>query len=156
MLLYDGAGINTMAVRLFILERGHVSLDVKQIDIMNMENRKPAFVKNFHSRGTSRALRISDDFVLTEITAIAEYVDEVANGGESLFGTTALERAETRMWLRRADLEIYRTRAQHHGLKWIIRSEFLCQLRFAFVNSQYRPLKFLEVETILCSQCPTI
>jgi glutathione S-transferase len=34
------------------------------------------------------------------------YADEIAGGGASLFGTTALERAETRMWLRRADLEI--------------------------------------------------
>ncbi|RSL83725.1 hypothetical protein CEP51_004330 [Fusarium floridanum] len=106
MLLYDAGAINTLAVRLFILERGHVSLDVKQIDIMTMENRKPAYVKNVNPRGTLPALRISDDFVLTEITAIAEYIDEIAEGGESLFGTTALERAETRMWLRRADLEI--------------------------------------------------
>ncbi|UPL00140.1 hypothetical protein LCI18_011074 [Fusarium solani-melongenae] len=106
MLLYDALGINTCAVRLFILERGHVSLDVKQIDVMTMKNRKPAYVKNVHSRGTLPALRISDDFVLTEITAIAEYLDEIASDGASLFGTTALERAETRMWLRRADLEI--------------------------------------------------
>ncbi|KAH7168468.1 glutathione S-transferase [Fusarium sp. MPI-SDFR-AT-0072] len=30
----------------------------------------------------------------------------IAQGGESLFGETPLERAETRMWLRRMDLEI--------------------------------------------------
>lgn len=52
------------------------------------------------------ALSIGKDFVLTEITAVCEYLDEVAKGGRSLFGTTALERAETRMWLRRMDLEI--------------------------------------------------
>ncbi|KAJ4098112.1 hypothetical protein NW761_004249 [Fusarium oxysporum] len=33
-------------------------------------------------------------------------VYEIAQGGESLFGETPLERAETRMWLRRMDLEI--------------------------------------------------
>ncbi|KAF4974837.1 hypothetical protein FZEAL_8298 [Fusarium zealandicum] len=106
MLLYDALAANTYAVRLFILERGHVSLDVKQVDINTMENRKPAYLNNVNSRGELPALRISDDFVLTEISAISEYLDEIAGGGDSLFGSTPLERGETRMWLRRMDLEI--------------------------------------------------
>ncbi|KGO57818.1 Glutathione S-transferase, N-terminal [Penicillium expansum] len=65
-----------------------------------------AYRTNVNSRGELPALRISDQFVLTEITAICEYFDEVAKGGKSLFGETALERAETRMWLRRMDMEI--------------------------------------------------
>ena len=109
MLLYDAVAVNTYAVRLFILERGGISLDVKQVDIQTMENRKPAYLNAVNSRGELPALRISDDFVLTEIVAIAEYLDETAGTGgtgASLFGATALERAETRMWLRRMDLEI--------------------------------------------------
>ncbi|KAJ0144030.1 hypothetical protein HZ326_13172 [Fusarium oxysporum f. sp. albedinis] len=43
-------------------------------------------------------------------THVASYrhlrVYEIAQGGTSLFGETPLERAETRMWLRRMDLEI--------------------------------------------------
>ncbi|KAJ5519310.1 Glutathione S-transferase N-terminal [Penicillium expansum] len=65
-----------------------------------------AYRTNVNSRGELPALRISDQFVLTEITAICEYFDEVAKGGKSLFSETALERAETRMWLRRMDMEI--------------------------------------------------
>jgi glutathione S-transferase len=106
MKLYDAPASNTMVVRLFILERGGIDMDVEPVDIMTMENRKPAYVKHVNPRGELPALRISDDFVLTEITAICEYLDEVAQGGSSLIGATALERAETRMWLRRMDLEI--------------------------------------------------
>jgi glutathione S-transferase len=106
MKLYDAPGANTMAVRLFILERGGLELEVQQVDIMTMENRKPAYRNNVNTRGELPALRISDDFVLTEITAVNEYLDEVATVGQSLFGTNALERAETRMWTRRMDLEI--------------------------------------------------
>ena len=95
-----------MAVRLFILERGGIELDVQPVDIMNMDNRKPKYKKTVNARGELPALRVNDDFVLTEITAVNEYLDEIAKGGKSLFGADALERAETRMWLRRMDLEI--------------------------------------------------
>lgn len=106
MELFDAPGANTMAVRLFILERGHLTLDVKQIDIMTMENRKPTYRNNINSRGELPALRLPSGNILTEIAAINEYLDEVATGGESLYGKTPEERAETRMWLRRMDLEI--------------------------------------------------
>ncbi|KAI1049884.1 hypothetical protein LB506_001890 [Fusarium annulatum] len=46
------------------------------------------------------------EFTLLFITAICEYLDEIAQGGKSLFGETPIERAETRLWLRRMDLEI--------------------------------------------------
>ncbi|KAL0933285.1 glutathione S-transferase domain-containing protein [Colletotrichum truncatum] len=106
MKFYDAAAPNPYVVRLFILERGGINLDVQQVDIMALENRRLAYRRDVNSRGELPALRISDDFVLTEITAICEYLDEVAEGGKSLFGETAQERAETRMWLRRMDLEI--------------------------------------------------
>ncbi len=44
--------------------------------------------------------------MLTEITAICEYVDEMAKGTPSLIGATPEERARTRMWTRRIDLNI--------------------------------------------------
>ena len=44
--------------------------------------------------------------LLAEITAICEYLDEVGPAGTSLIGATAQERAETRMWVRRLDLNI--------------------------------------------------
>ncbi|XUY30064.1 glutathione binding-like protein (plasmid) [Agrobacterium sp. rho-8.1] len=44
--------------------------------------------------------------MITEITAICRYLDEVAKGGRSLFGATPEERAVTDMWTRRVYLEI--------------------------------------------------
>jgi len=44
--------------------------------------------------------------VLAEITAICEYVDEVKKDTPSLMGDTPAERALTRMWTRRIDLNI--------------------------------------------------
>lgn len=106
MELYEAASANNMAVRLFILERGGLTLDIHHVDIMTMENRKPAYCNNVNSRGELPALRLPSGRILTEIAAINEYLDEVASGGPSLYGTDPEERAETRMWLRRMDLEI--------------------------------------------------
>ncbi|KAK6220684.1 hypothetical protein LQW54_001875 [Pestalotiopsis sp. IQ-011] len=106
MKLYDAPAPNPYVVRLFVLERGGPQFDVQQVDIMALENRRLAYRRDVNPRDELPALRISDSFVLTEITAICEYLDEIAQGGKSLFGETPEERAETRMWLRRMDLEI--------------------------------------------------
>lgn len=108
MILYDAnaPGPNPVTVRLFVLERGGLDLDVKTIDLANLENRSKAYKDEINARGEVPALRLDDGRVLTEITAICEYVDEVAKGGRSLLGDTPEERALTRMWTRRVDLEI--------------------------------------------------
>ncbi|KAF4556559.1 Glutathione S-transferase-like protein 4 [Elsinoe fawcettii] len=72
---------------------------------MNLENRRLAYRK-INPRGEVPALVLEDGTVLTETPAVCEYIDEIATSGQSLYGNTALERAETRMWLRRMDLEI--------------------------------------------------
>ena len=105
MKLYDGMSAHTMAVRLFILERGGLTLDVETIDMITLQNRGPAFRK-INPRGEMPALELDDGTILTEIPAICEYLDEMATSGHSLFGSNPQERAETRMWLRRMDLEI--------------------------------------------------
>lgn len=50
-------------------------------------------------------LELDDGSVLSEITAICEYLDEITPG-PSLIGTTPQQRAECRMWTRRIDLGI--------------------------------------------------
>jgi glutathione S-transferase len=105
MKLYDAPASNPMVVRLFVLERGGISLDAETTDVMTMENRGLEYRK-INPRGEVPALILDNGFVLTEVTVICEYLDEIAQGGKSLFGETPLERAETRMWLRRMDLEI--------------------------------------------------
>ncbi|CEJ59048.1 Putative Glutathione S-transferase domain-containing protein [Penicillium brasilianum] len=105
MKFFDAAASHPMAVRLFVLERGGLNFDVETIDIMSLQNRRLAF-RAINPRGEVPALRLDNGTVLTEITAICEYLDEIALGGTSLFGNTPEQRAETRMWLRRIDLEV--------------------------------------------------
>lgn len=107
MLLYDNVhACNPLVVRIFILERGGLELDIQAVDIFNLENRRLAYRTNVNSRGEIPALRLDDGTIITEITAICEYLDEVAKGGNSLFGATPTERAVTHMWLRRVDIEL--------------------------------------------------
>ena len=51
-------------------------------------------------------MALDDGTVIAEITAICEYLDEVGPAGKTLIGSTPEERAETRMWMRRIDLNI--------------------------------------------------
>lgn len=104
MLLYDSVGPNPRVVRVFAAERG-ITLPSTRIDLRGGENRQPAFLAK-NPLGQLPALALDDGFVLTEITAICEYLDETAAGGPSLIGSTAQQRAETRMWVRRIDLHI--------------------------------------------------
>ncbi|MEO8114516.1 MAG: glutathione binding-like protein, partial [Phenylobacterium sp.] len=51
------------------------------------------------------ALELDDGSCLTEITAICEYLEE-RQPKPALIGTTAEERAATRMWTRRVDIKV--------------------------------------------------
>lgn len=104
MMFYDSVGPNPRMVRMFAAERG-VALPATRVDLRGGENRRePYLAKN--PMGQLPALELDNGFVLSEITAICEYLDDIAPAGASLIGTTAIERAETRMWTRRIDLNI--------------------------------------------------
>jgi glutathione S-transferase len=105
MLLYDSIGPNPKVVRMFIAERGIAEIPRHTIDLMGGENRQAPYLEK-NPTGQCPALELDDHSYLTEITAICEYLDEVASGGTSLIGKTPQERAETRMWTRRIDLGI--------------------------------------------------
>lgn len=105
MKLYDGPAAHTMAVRLFALERGGLTFDVQRVDVQNMENRRTAY-RTINPRGEVPALQLDNGTIISDIVAIFEYFDEIVTSGKSLYGDNAIERAETRMWLRRMDLEI--------------------------------------------------
>ncbi len=68
------------------------------------ENRQSDYLKK-NPTGGSPCLELNNGDYLSEITAICEYLDEVS-AGDSLIGSTPEERAETRMWTRRVDLNI--------------------------------------------------
>ena len=104
MLFYDSVGPNPRVVRIFAAERG-VELPSTKIDLRAGENRQPPYMAK-NPAGQMPALELDDGFVLAEITAICEYLDEIGPSGKTLIGATPQERAETRMWVRRIDLNI--------------------------------------------------
>jgi glutathione S-transferase len=105
MRLFNSIGPNPKTVRMFIAERGISGIEMQEVDLMGGENRQAAHrAKN--PMGQTPVLQLDDGACLTEITAICEYLDETAAGGVSLIGGNAKERAETRMWTRRIDLNI--------------------------------------------------
>ena len=103
MKLINSVGPNPHVVRMFAAEKG-IALELEQIDLMAGENRKEPFLSKNPS-GQSPALQLDNGSYITEITAICEYLDEKFPG-RSLLGSTPEERAETRMWTRRIDLNI--------------------------------------------------
>lgn len=103
MKLHNSIGPNPKAVRMFVSELG-IELEMVDVDIMAGENRQEAYLK-INPAGQTPALELDDGSVITEITAICEYLDDL-QGSTSLIGTTPQERAETRMWTRRVDLAI--------------------------------------------------
>lgn len=103
MKLYTSIGPNPHVVNMFLAERG-IDIEKVEIDLMGGENRQEEHLKRNPS-GQSPCLELDDGTFLAEITAICEYLDE-KNGSSALIGTTPEERAETRMWARRIDLQI--------------------------------------------------
>ena len=103
MLFYNSVGPNPRVVRMFMAERG-IEIPRTEVDLRGGENRQPAYMAK-NPAGQMPCLELDDGTVLAEITAICEYLDETAPG-PSLIGSDAKERAETRMWVRRIDLNI--------------------------------------------------
>ncbi len=103
MKLYDSIGPNPHVVRMFLAEKG-VTLPVETVDIRAGANRQGDFLAKNPS-GQCPALELDNGAILAEITAICEYIEDV-NPEPSLFGKSAEEKANARMWMRRVDLNI--------------------------------------------------
>jgi glutathione S-transferase len=104
MKLYNSGGPNPRMVRMFMAEKG-VAVDKIEIDLRGGENRREPYLQ-VNAAGQTPALMLDDGTVIAEITAICEYIDEIKKDTPSLIGGTAVERAATRMWVRRIDLNI--------------------------------------------------
>jgi glutathione S-transferase len=104
MKLYNSIGPNPRMVRMFMAEKG-IDLPKVEVDLRGGENRRAPYLQ-VNPSGQSPALELDDGTVLAEITAICEYLDEIKKDTPSLIGDTAEERARTRMWTRRVDLNI--------------------------------------------------
>ncbi len=104
MKFYTSVGPNPRVVKLFMTEKG-ITVPAVEIDLRGGENRRPPYSTEVNPAGQTPALALDDGSVLTEITAICEYLDE-RFPGNSLIGATAEDRAKTRMWVRRVDLKV--------------------------------------------------
>lgn len=104
MKLYNSIGPNPRMVRMFAAEKG-LALPTVEIDLLGGENRQPPYSGGVNVAGQTPALQLEDGQVITEITVICEYLEE-KHPTPALIGATPEERAETRMWTRRIDLNI--------------------------------------------------
>ena len=105
MKFYNSRGPNPRMVRMFMAEKG-IDVPKVEVDLLAGENRREPYTTKVNPAGQCPALELDDGTVLAEITAICEYVDEVKKDTPSLIGDTPEERAKTRMWTRRIDLNI--------------------------------------------------
>ena len=103
MKLHNGLGPNPRTVRMFLAEKG-LTLPLVEVDLMGGENRRAPYTDKNPS-GQLPCLELDDGTILAEILPICEYVEE-KRPQPPLVGTTPEERAVTRMWTRRVDLNI--------------------------------------------------
>ena len=103
MKLFNSIGPNPKVVRMFMAELG-IEIEKEEIDLMGGANRQEPYLL-VNPGGQLPALELDSGAVISEITGICEYLSE-RQGGSSLIGQNAEERALTRMWVRRIDLGI--------------------------------------------------
>lgn len=103
MLLLDALSPAPRTLRMFLLEKS-LHLPVQQIDVFTGENRQPPFLAH-NPAGQTPALLLDDGTCLAEAVAIMEYLEEL-HPTPALIGTTPQERALTRQWQRRVELNI--------------------------------------------------
>jgi glutathione S-transferase len=108
--LYNSLGPNPHVVRMFAAEKG-IALPLQPVDVMNAEHRLAPYSGRVNTMMQTPALETDDGAVICEVTAICEYLEEL-HPDPPLVGATPVERAETRMWVRRIDLNILEGRSR--------------------------------------------
>ncbi len=103
MRLFNSVGPNPKVVRMFLAEK-NLTLPVIEIDLRGGENRQAPYTDKNPS-GQCPCLELDNGTYLSEITAICEYIED-KQPAPTLIGSTPEEKAETRMWVRRIDLNI--------------------------------------------------
>lgn len=103
MKLYNSLGPNPRLVRMFLVEKG-VELPAEEIDIMAGENRRAPYTDK-NPGGQMPSLELDDGRVLAETVTICEYIED-RHPTPPLIGASPEEKAETRMWVRRVELNI--------------------------------------------------
>jgi glutathione S-transferase len=101
--LYDATGPNPHVVRMFLAEKG-VTLPSVVLALGIGDTLSRAHLAR-NPLGQVPVLELDSGQCISESTAICEYIEEL-HPKPPLFGATPEERAETRMWARRVDLNI--------------------------------------------------
>jgi len=103
MKFYNSIGPNPGVVNMFMAEKG-IDIPKVEVDLMAGANRQEPYLSK-NPAGQMPALELDDGVVICEILPICEYLDEL-HPSPPLIGSNAEERAVTRMWVRRIDLNI--------------------------------------------------
>lgn len=103
MKFYNSIGPNPRTVRMFMAEKG-LKVPMVEVDLMKGENRQEPYTQK-NLAGQMPCLELDDGTTVSEITAICEYLEDT-HPTPALIGTTPKEKAESRMWTRRIDLNI--------------------------------------------------
>jgi glutathione S-transferase len=103
MKFHTGIGPNPRVVRMFLAEKG-VDIPRQEVDLLGGDNRRGPYLEK-NPAGQLPCLELDDGTFLSEILPICEYIEE-KHPSPPLVGSTPEERAVTRMWTRRIDLNI--------------------------------------------------
>ena len=113
MKLLNSMGPNPRMVRMFMIEKG-IELESLEHDVLAAENRESPYTDK-NPGGQMPALELDDGSFLAETVVICEYLEEL-HPTPALIGSTAQERAETRMWTRRVEQKI--TENMYNGFRY--------------------------------------
>lgn len=106
MKVYEYEGFpNPARIRIALAEKGLLDdVEFVSVDVPNGEHKQASYLAKNPS-GTVPALELEDGTVISECTAITEYLDEMT-GERTLTGATGKRRAVIHMMQRRAEIEL--------------------------------------------------
>ncbi len=94
---------NPRRVRMFLAEKG-IDLAETPIDMSKREHKSPEY-REKNSLGQVPTLELDDGTTISETVAICRYFEEL-HPEPSMFGRTALEKAQVDMWVRRVEFQL--------------------------------------------------
>jgi glutathione S-transferase len=94
---------NPRRVRMFLAEKG-IELAETPVDLATREHKSPEY-REKNSLGQVPTLELDDGVTISETVAICRYFEEL-QPEPSLFGRTALEKAQVDMWVRRVEFQL--------------------------------------------------
>ncbi len=103
MRLLNSIGPNPRLVRHFIAEKG-IELEFVPVDLVGGENRQAPYLEK-NPTGQLPCLELDDGSYLSETVVICEYLEDLYPA-PALLGSTAEEKAVTRLWTRRIEYQI--------------------------------------------------